>query len=378
MKPIGVGIIGCGNVLSAYWPQAQQLHLRGEAQVVCACGRPAQQNLVVNQLGVRRFVTDYRDLLAMPEVELVLVLTSTPSHYEISKAALLAGKHVLSEKPMAMTLEQASELVELARHSPGLYVPAPFTVLSPTFQEIARRLRRGDSGKVCSARGRYGWSGPWWSDWFYRPGGGPLFDLACYNISSLTGWLGPAQRVMAMIGTAVRERLVNGRPTPLEVEDNVQLLIDFGDACFAVVTSGFVIQQYRSPALELYGTEGTIQMLGDDWDPDGYEMWQNAAGCWQVFKECDVNWPWTDGLRHLVDCIHRSTKPLVTPEHAYHVLEIMLQAQAASRDEKVKLVQSRFPVQVVPEVSPAEPAHLRHDRTRKEFEDHDDQRMALD
>jgi predicted dehydrogenase len=370
MNPLRIGIIGCGNVLSAYWPQAQQLYLRGEAEVVAACGRPAQHDLVVNQLGVRRFVTDYRELLASPDVDLVLVLTSTPGHFEISRAALRAGKHVLSEKPLAMALDEAAELVELACRGPCLYIPAPFTILSPTFQEIARRVRRGDIGKVCSARGRYGWSGPWWTDWFYRPGGGPLFDLACYNLTSLTGWLGPAKRVMAMLGVSVPERMVNGRPTPVQVEDNVQLLIDFGDACFAVVTSGFVIQQYRSPALELYGTEGTIQMLGDDWDPDGYEIWQNSAGCWQVFKESDVNWPWTDGLRHVVECIRHGTRPLITPEHALHVLEIMLQAQAASRDGQAKLVQSRFALPESQEAARAEPAHLRHDRTRKEFEGH--------
>jgi predicted dehydrogenase len=367
MNPLRIAIIGCGNVLSAYSPQAQQLLLRSEAEVVAACGRQTQRDLVVNQLGIRRFVTDYRELLASSDVDLVLVLTSTPSHYEISKTALLAGKHVLSEKPLAMTLEEAADLVELARRGPGLYMPAPFTVLSPTFQAMARRLRRGDIGKVCSARGRYGWSGPWWNEWFYRPGGGPLFDLACYNLTTLTGWLGPARRVMAMTGVAVPERVVNGRPLQPDVEDNVQLMVDFGEACFAVVTSGFTIQQYRCPALELYGTEGTLQMLGDDWDPDGYELWQNSAGCWQLYKETDVNWSWADGLRYLVECIRLGTKPIVTPEHAYHVLEIMIQAQASGRDGQAKPVQSRFALPEFAESSHAEPAHLMHDRTRKEL-----------
>src|SRR5262245_7169592 len=104
MNPLGIGIIGCGNVLSAYWPQAQQLALRGETQVVAACGRPAQRELVVDQLGVRRFVTDYPELVAAPDVHVVIVLTPTPTHFEIARAALLAGKHVLAEKPMAMTL----------------------------------------------------------------------------------------------------------------------------------------------------------------------------------------------------------------------------------------------------------------------------------
>src|SRR5262245_21091034 len=108
MGPVGIGIIGCGNVLSAYFPQAQQLYLRGEAEVVAACGRPAQRDLVVDQLGVRKFVTDYHELLAIPGVDLVLVLTPTPTHLEITKAALSAGKLVLAEKPLAMTPDEAA------------------------------------------------------------------------------------------------------------------------------------------------------------------------------------------------------------------------------------------------------------------------------
>jgi predicted dehydrogenase len=80
---------------------------------------------------------------------LVLVLTSANSHFEITRDALLAGKHVLSEKPMAATLEEAAELVELARRGPQLYLPAPFTLLSPTYQRIAAHLRRGDIGRIC-------------------------------------------------------------------------------------------------------------------------------------------------------------------------------------------------------------------------------------
>jgi predicted dehydrogenase len=371
MSRVRMGIVGCGNVLSAYWPSAQRLRLDEQAEVVAACGRPAQREFVTGKLGVQRFVTDYRELVDAPDIDLLLVLTSTPGHFEISRAALLAGKHVLCEKPLATTLAEAAELVELARRGPGLFVPAPFTILSPTFQEMGRRLRRGDIGKVGLARARYGWSGPWWSEWFYRAGGGPLFDLACYNITSLTGWLGPARRVSAMTGIAIPQRIVNGKPLDVQVEDNVQLLIDFGDACFAAVTCGFVIQQYRTPAIELYGTQGTLQMLGDDWDPDGYELWQNSAGCWQVFKESDVNWPWTDGLRHIVECISQKTRPLVTPQHAYHVLEIMLAALESGRDGQTRLVRSEFAPIELPVLADAGPAHLVHDRTRKEFSSHD-------
>lgn len=367
MNPLRVGIVGCGNVLSAYWPQLERLKLRGEAEVVAACGRQSQRDLVAGQLGVGRFYTDHRQLVDAADVDLVLVLTSTPSHYAVSRSALEAGKHVVSEKPMAMTLDEAADLVATARRSRGLYVCAPFTLLSPTYQAMGRRIRRGEIGKVCSARGRYGWSGPWWTEWFYRPGGGPLLDLAVYNITSLTGWLGPVRRVMAMSGVAVPERMVNGRTMSVEVDDNVHVLLDFGESCFAAVTSGFVIQQYRSPALELYGTQGTLQMLGDDWDPDGYELWLNSAGCWQVFKESEPDWPWADGLRHAIHCIRRGELPIITPEHAYHVLEVMLAGQAAGRDGRAHAVASTFARIEFPEPAGAEPAHRVHDRTRHEL-----------
>jgi predicted dehydrogenase len=276
---------------------------------------------------------------------------------------------VLSEKPLATTLAEADELVDLAARGPGMFAPAPFTPLSPTYQAIAHRIRNGQIGKPCSARGRYGWSGPSWSNWFYRAGGGPLFDLACYNITSLTGWLGPVERVTAFAGTAIKERTVNGKAVQVTVEDNAQVLLDFGGACFGVVTSGFVMQQYRSPALEVYGTEGTLQLLGDDWDPDGYEYWSNAAACWQVYREPAPDWPWADGLRHLVECVRRGVRPVVTAEHSRHVLEVMLAAHESARDGAVKVVRSRFeqPELPVPEPAASEAVHLVHDRSRVEF-----------
>jgi predicted dehydrogenase len=363
-SPVRIGILGCGNVLDAYLPQCHKLQQRGLAEIVLAAGRPAQQERALAS-GVPRFTTNADDVIMSPKIDLVLILTSMPEHARLARAALEAGKHVLVEKPLATSLEDASALVELAKRSAGHFTCAPFTILSPTFQTIARRIQRGDIGKPCSARARYGWAGPSWSEWFYQPGGGCLFDLGVYCLTSLTGLLGPVKRVTAFTGVAIPEREINGRKIRVEAEDNAQVLLDFGDACFAVVTSGFTMQQYRTPALEVYGTTGTIQMLGDDWDPDGYELFQNSAGCWQVFKETDPDWPWADGLRHLIECIHENKRPLVTPEHAAHVLEIMLKAQQSSRENRVLPIQSTFTPPLFAETILAESAHLQHDRTRE-------------
>ncbi|HEV8525598.1 MAG TPA: Gfo/Idh/MocA family oxidoreductase [Terriglobales bacterium] len=362
--PIRLGIIGCGNVLEAYLPQCEKLRQSGLIELVLACGRPNQEERAL-ALGASRVSTNELQVLDSDSVEVVLILASMPEHARLARAALEAGKHVLLEKPLATNLADAAQLIALARQRDRRLVCAPFTILSPTFQTISRRLRRGDIGKPCSARARYGWSGPWWGEWFYKPGGGCLFDLGVYCLTSLTGLLGPAKRVTAMTGVAIPEREINGRSVRVESEDNAHVLLDFGDNCFGVVTSGFTMQQYRSPALEIYGTAGTIQMLGDDWDPDGYELWQNSAGCWQVFKETDPDWPWTDGLRDLVECLRTGTTPRVRPDHAYHVLEIMLMAQRAGREGRALTIESTFEPPAFSECEPIEPAHLAHDRTRE-------------
>jgi predicted dehydrogenase len=365
-SPLRLGIIGCGNVVTAYGPAIEQLRARGLVETVAACGRASQRDFAIRQLGDIRFTTNSEDIIGSSTVDAVLVLTSMPQHGPAVRAGLEAGKHVFVEKPLATSLDEAKSLVELARRSAGLLVCAPFTILSPTFQRIAAHIEKGDIGQPCLARARYGWAGPWWSEWFYKSGGGALFDLGVYCFTSLTGLLGPARRVTALTGVAIPEREINGRKIRVEADDNAQVLLDFGGTCFGAVTSGFTMQQYRSPALEVYGTTGTIQMLGDDWDPDGYELWQNAAGCWQVFKETTPDWPWHDGLRHFVECIRDKKRPLVTPEHALHVLEIMLRAPQASREGRTLELESTFTRPPFVMTHTGEPAHLMHDRSRSE------------
>src|SRR5262249_38689175 len=150
-------------------------------------------------------------------------------------------------------------------------------------------------------------------------------------------------RVTAMTGVAIPQRTVNGRTVPVEAEDNAHVLLDFGDARFAVVTTGFTMQKYRSPAIEVYGEDGTIQLLGDDWAPEGWELWRNDRGAGQLHRESAPHWRWTAGLRPLVDCIEGGRTPINRPEHAYHALEIMLAAKEAGRDGVARAIESGFP-----------------------------------
>ncbi len=361
--PIRVGVIGSGSVARKYIPHMQRLNIpRQRVDIAVVCDPNERQWAEARErYALDTFTPDYREVISDPDIDLVLVLTSMQQHGEIAKAALEAGKHVLVEKPMAMTLPEAAELVELAVRSPGYLVCAPHVVLSPTYQAIWQRLQQGAIGKVLSARGFYGWSGPVWGQWFYQPGGGAMFDLGVYNVTTLTGLLGPAKRVMAMSGIAIPERVVDDELIQVGTHDNAHLLLDFGDARYAVVTTGFTMQRYKVPGIELYGTEGTIQMIGEDWAPTGYEMWQNDAGCWQTFEDSS-GWPWSDGIRHLIECVENGMAPVITPEHAYHVLEIMLKSMESGDSGRAIPIESTFTPPRFDGASTFGPgAHLVHD-----------------
>jgi predicted dehydrogenase len=342
---LGLGIVGCGSVFwTPYMSLIERLQGQGRVHAVAVYDAdPDKLALAAARLDVPADLPDDVAVCRHPDVDIVLVLTSMTEHGRLARAALEAGKHVLVEKPVATTLEAAEAVLAVAEESPGHLVCAPHILLSPTYRAMHHRVRAGEIGGLLTARARYGWAGPDWSRWFYEPGGGALFDLGVYNVTSLCGFLGPARRVTAMTGVAIPERVVGGETIRVRAEDNAHVLIDFGDARFAVVTTGFTMQQYRSPCIELYGTHGVLQMLGDDWAPEGYELWRNDTAAWELHPESDPAWPWTDGLRHLVECLETGERPVTRPEHAYHALEIMLAAQAAGADGRAREITSDFP-----------------------------------
>ncbi|MFO1499838.1 MAG: Gfo/Idh/MocA family oxidoreductase [Verrucomicrobiota bacterium] len=168
---VRLGFVGCGNVLSAYLSSLERLRRQGLAEATVFCGRERQRVQTQAAWPGADFLTDYERLLAREDVDVVVILTPMAEHAAMARAALTAGRHVLVEKPLATNLADAQALIQLAKRSGRYLVCAPFTVLSPTFQTIGHRLQRGDIGRVVSARGRYGWAGPDWTEWFYRPGG---------------------------------------------------------------------------------------------------------------------------------------------------------------------------------------------------------------
>jgi predicted dehydrogenase len=345
-SPVGIGVIGCGSVLfGPYRPEIQDLTAAGTARIVVACDvRPDLEAAVRADFGVERFTTRPADVLAAADVDAVMVLTPPAGHAALATAALEAGKHVLVEKPMALDLESARRMVDAARSADRRLVCAPFVTLSATHRRIAGLVDAGTIGRILSVRASAGTAGPSWGRWFYEePGGGPLFDLGVYSLTAIIDLVGPVRRVTAVSGIAVPERIVDGEPMRPTVADNFQVALDFGSGTLGLLTTGFTMASLRTPAFELFGSEGTVQMLGADWEPAGFDLWRNAVGAWELVPESDPGWNYAAGLRHLVEHLVDGAPVAMSPELALHVLEVMLLAAEAGRDGMTRTLTTTFP-----------------------------------
>jgi len=338
---IRIAIVGCGSVSRHY---LSDLRTCEYAKVVALCDVVEERARErAEQFGISRIFTDLDEMLSQCEFDMLINLTPMQQHYLVNLKALQAGKHVLSEKPFATTLEEARTLIETARqHGVNLWA-APTVVTSPAFQCMAKLLAQKAVGDVYVARACYGHGGPSWGPWFYQKGGGCLFDLGVYNITTLTGLLGPAKSVTALMGTAIKERFVEGQHVKVEADDNAIVLMDHGNSVFSCVMTGFVYGPYHDErTIELVGTKGSINLLGWDWAPKGVEIWDAEVGTWKVVCEDQKGYKWNWGGSYLARCLATGEKPLMTIEHAFHVLEVMLAAQKSAETGQRVEVHSQF------------------------------------
>jgi predicted dehydrogenase len=163
-------------------------------------------------------------------------LTNMQEHGRLNKQALLAGKHVWSEKPMANTYAEGKALLDLARQKNLRIWGAPAVVNSPQFAFMSKTIQEGKLGKPAAAHAHYGHTGPTWSAFFYEKGGGSLPDLGVYNLATLSGLFGPVKSVMAMTSIITKERKVDDKGTiKVEAEDNAMVLMDHGNGVLSHV-----------------------------------------------------------------------------------------------------------------------------------------------
>lgn len=349
-----VAVIGCGSVSNRYIPHLQSSAL---IDVVSLCDiKPERAIAQKKQYNVNAETYPNIDaLLKGVPFDMMVTLTDMQLHGELNKKALMAGKHVWSEKPMANTYAEGKALLELAKSKNLRLWGAPAVVNSPQFAFMAKCIQEGKLGRLASAHGQYGHTGPGWSSFFYEKGGGSMPDLGVYNIATLTGLLGPAVSIMAMTSIVNPERMIDEKGlVKVEAEDNAHILIDHGKGIISHVMCGF---NYFDPhgheakgqqlhSLQIFGDKGNMRLIGYDWETNGVyldDSWDNPA---TLYEKEPGGYLWQEGATKVGESILSKTEPKINVEHALHVLEVMEAARKSSATgTKVKMQSTfKFPI----------------------------------
>ena len=351
VKKIRVGIIGCGSVSGVYLPH---LSKSPYVQLISACDIiPERAKNASVKYKIPNFYPSIERMLAGPPFDLLVNTTDMQEHGRLNKIALLDGKHVWSEKPMANTYKEGKELVDLANEKGIRIWGAPAVVNSPQFAFMARAINEGRLGKVAAAHAHYGHLGPHWSAFFYEKNGGSMPDLAVYNMASLTGLLGPAKSVVAMLNIITPTRKVDNRPQPIEVEaeDNSMVLMEHVSGALSHVQSGFnYFDPYGhegtgqdKPTISIWGTEGNMHLIGYDWAPFGVDMATRENDQKTIRYATDTgDYVWQEGASVIAESLVKDTEPLIQTEHSLHVLEIIEAARKSQKEGRRIALASTF------------------------------------
>lgn len=353
-RKIKLAVIGCGSVSTQYLPHISKSPF---VELVSTCDIiPERAKKAAVKYNIANWYPHIDQLLAGPKFDLMLTLTDMQEHGRLNKQALLAGRNVWSEKPMANTYKEGRELLDLAK-SKGLRIwGAPAVVNSPQFAFMAKAIQEGKLGKVSSAHAHYGHLGPTWSAFFYEKGGGSLPDLGVYNIATLTGLLGPAKSVVAMTSVVTPERTVDNKgKIKVVAEDNAMVLMDHGNGTLSHVQCGFnYFDPYGHegtgqdrPTISMWGTKGNMHMIGYDWAPTGVDMATYENEKTVRFVPEAGTYVWQQGASVISESMSTGIEPLINAEHALHVLEVMEAARASQASGKRIDLVSKFPYPVV-------------------------------
>ena len=334
---MGVGVVGCGNIAPIY---LKNLGAFPETAVVAIADLdPSRADARATEFGVRK-ATDLEGLLCDPDVEIVLNLTVPGAHYEVSKAALQAGKHVYVEKPLAIDLREADELLSLAGTKNLNVGCAPDTVLGAGIQTCRALIDTGAIGEPLSFQafmmcpGHEGWHPD--PAFYYKMGGGPLFDMGPYYVSALVTLLGPVRRVCGASKRSFAERTIlsepkRGQAITVDVPTHLVTVMEFGCGAVGQLTTSFDVQSHTLPHIEVYGSEGTLRVP----DPNGFGgpvmLRSKGDGDW---RDVPVTRPFSEnsrglGVRDMVLAVREGRAPRASGRLARHALAVFHAAHRA-------------------------------------------------
>jgi predicted dehydrogenase len=334
---LGVGIIGCGNISTAYLtlaPLFKSIEIKAVADINAEAAKANAE-----EFGVRAETVD--GLLAAEDVDIVVNLTIPAAHFDVSSKVLEAGRHVYSEKPFVLTLEEGAELKRLAERK-GLRVgSAPDTFLGGAHQQARAMIDDGTLGQVTSgtafvmSHGMEHWHPN--PDFFFLPGAGPVLDIGPYYVTNLVQLLGPVSRVAALSATPSKTRIIlseprRGEEIPVETPTTIHGLLHFASGAVITMCTSWDVWGHGHTPMELYGSEASLDVP----DPNFFagDLMLTRAN-----EEAEIVAPWdhpfgvpnqderanyrTSGLADMAQAIIEGRPHRCSMELALHAVEVM-------------------------------------------------------
>jgi predicted dehydrogenase len=363
---LGVGIIGAGNISTTYLANAPLF--RGIEMRAVADMRPAVAAAQAKKYNVEAVPVDA--LLERDDIDIVVNLTIPAAHADVSLAALAAGKHVFSEKPLATSVKLGRKIVAEAAKRKLLVGCAPDTFLGAAGRLARRFVDEGAIGKPLAGTAFFMNHGMehWHPDpeFFFKPGGGPVFDMGPYYITALVNLLGPVSRVVSTTGAGFKHRVVTtnspkqGARIKVEVQTTAFALLEFAGGAQIFFGASWDIWKHSHPLIELYGTKGSMRVPDPNFFGGVVEV-TAEGGEWQGHDSTSLplgalNWPAdaprlanfrTLAVAELAAAVRRKTRQRTSGTLALHVLEVMeaiLVSGETGRSIRIKDAAVRPPV----------------------------------
>lgn len=329
MKRTVVGIIGCGQISAAYCHTLKSvpaIELKA-----CADLNPAAAALRAGEYGIEDLTPER--LLADDSIEIVVNLTVPAAHHDVNMQILSAGKHAYSEKPMALSVDNALRQIELAEKKGARIGSAPDTQFGTAHQNARAIVDGGEIGAVTSATATTMFGGPTHPSprFFYQKGGGPILDMAPYHLTHLISFLGPIGAVRSFATTkwpdiTIRVGPNAGETFRAEVPTHYVGILEFVGGAVATMSASFEGWKHTHPHLELYGTLATLTPPNPDYFGGDVTIWKPG----EDRKLVSQDRPYSEGnlrglgVAEMADAIAANRPHRANDSIALHVLEVML------------------------------------------------------
>jgi predicted dehydrogenase len=361
-----LAIIGCGDVayrhyLPALEPLAEQVEVVALVDPRPGAAERAAGAIAKWSPGARAYL-DLDEVLNAGGVDAAIDLTPAPFHGRVNLACLEAGLHLYSEKPLAAGLEEADRLIAAAADHGRLFLCAPGEAVTKRVRWLVDVVASGRFGSPTLVVTHHADPGPAaWREYtgdptpFYADGVGPLFDHGVYRLHLMTTLLGPVSRVQAMGAISsptrgVRGGPLTGRTIEVTTPDHILVNLEFGNGGLGQLLASFGTPNTRAPWLEVHFPMATISFSGQSYEPDApvslYVDDDSPLGL-EGWLE-DVQVPGDDGgvveagVRHFIACLRGEVEPVLTAEHARHVLDIILKTYASMDDGAAHATETAF------------------------------------